>query len=464
MLILLTLLFLVMLTSAIALNLSLLDPRWLFLPAWVLALGLTHANLVIYHSPLLSLSSFLVVVVGVVAFVAGASLGSGPARKALHQRVPTVHFLKKTFFVFFAGMGILYLLAVLAEGASVMSGGLRLETAAHELRQDHWEAYAERSRTLADKVMTVTRPFAIFLALALPAVHRRFRLRKQLMVSCAVGVALEGVLVAGRFLPVFVMLGLFFSYGIYREAYHKRPTDFIGLVKRRPTQTVALLVGGCALSYFMFAVFPAMRSPFLADNVNRFLQVLAGGDIAPWVWFAQDELGLEGFAIFAYGTSYFSSPLMRLTYFLENTDIAQWYYLGAYNFPVFDKALELLIPGWESSWIEIRMRVAAISPFGTNPWRTGVLDIITDFGYLGFAPFLFSYGFLAGRTFVMLHRAIYVEILVLYALLSVNMVSFAFSSKLYIGPFINTVLLCCVVFGVRVFNAQLTRNRGLTHD
>jgi len=197
------------------------------------------------------------------------------------------------------------------------------------------------------------------------------------------------------------------------------------------------------LSYGMLVIFPAARNPALVDNVDKFLANVHTAHVSGWVWSASETPLFSALPVFAFASSYISQPIVKYTFFLETSDVTDWYLMGSYNFPIVAKIASV----WTAdpySWTAIRGDLATISEaygYGVNPWATGIRDLNIDFGIWGTFLAMFLFGAVSQWLYERATRSEMTEWRVVLALAVPMVFFFAFFSPFPIGVFTNTVMV-----------------------
>ena len=302
---------------------------------------------------------------------------------------------------------------------------------------------------MADVVMGATRPMAVFLSVAFPiyAVNR-FYGKALVCVVAFFALVVESGYEAGRLLVMICFVGGVNTYMFVWIMRKRELITFKNLVVKvgfgRILATSFVLF---VVAYFTFGIFPAIRNPDLDKCMDRYLESMSGAVVSDSVRLMSQRFGLPSIQYFAYGTAYMSSPVMRLCFYLEFTDLAETYACGGYNFTHVERVL-FALSDRESTFSETRSRIAEISALGTNPWKTGNFDFILDFGYIGSLFAMALFGYVSNRVYRYAISRPCVEGVVLLSVMQVNIVSFGFSSKFPIGPVMNSIYfaLFLVVF------------------
>jgi hypothetical protein len=98
-----------------------------------------------------------------------------------------------------------------------------------------------------------------------------------------------------------------------------------------------------------------------------------------------DSEAFASLPVFAFASEYSSQPVVKYTFFIEESDVADSHLHGAYNFSIPAKVVSPAT-GRTSSWVGIRADLAEISEqrgYSGNSWATGGRDRNLDFGIWG---------------------------------------------------------------------------------
>ena len=432
---------------------SVVSPDFLFLPAWLLSCILLQMRLIEYYaSEVISIYSFFLIILSIMAFILGVRYqrvknGCVSVNKFGSVGVQYLYLLIL--------MSMIYAIMVVAKLPKLLEIYSSSSYVLNELRAEHWEEQSS-GHDFTSFLMALTRPFAFIIAVSVSIAKKVGRRLFLYVLIVWLMLFLESVLAGGRFQAVLLVLATFFSFVLVREVEYGRRNDVGTLLAGRSVQVLVLSVVGVLGFYVIFGIFPAMRNPNLSASIDTFLGLTSGAKLSDFTWYIEESLGLPNFGVMAYGTSYITSPIMRLTYFLSETDISSWYSLGSYNFPQFGRLMTVFgVDG--AKFYELREDIALVSIFGENPWKTGFLDVVIDFGIVGALIFLFLYGRMCEFFYFSLRVRPTLEKLVLVSFLSVNIFSFAYSSKFYVGPITNTAFLCMIIIFAKKFLSQIGR-------
>jgi len=333
------------------------------------------------------------------------------------------------------------------------SSGYSLETA----RQLHWENAESFRHSPLSLMMSVARPCAMFLVLSFPLYWKNSRLYAFLSASAGALFVLEDMAEGGRSFTAFAIVGCFFAGLLVVE--HYRPHIFrqqavFRLLLSWKLYVVAL--GIFLMAYLLFGVFPVARNPHAALRVDKYVHMHLGSrtSIGTHVNNLSATFDRPDIRHFAYGTGYLTAPLMRMNYLMNESDATRWYFMGGNNFTLLSKVANLFLQRDGYSLKDVKKRIASAQPYGENPWISGVMEVVIDFGVVGCFVFMAVAGWLCSACY---HSALETrrqEWYVLYALLAVIIISFPYASRLRTNAFGLTSLLCFALILVR--NIRLT--------
>ncbi len=319
-----------------------------------------------------------------------------------------------------------------------------------QMRLAHWEE-TEYSHGAMSFTKAVARPMVVILVIMAPSFRGGLPRIAALIGFLVVGFA-ESLLAGGRIFLAFCILGWSISYFLHRDV--QSPQWYIDAAGRlRSSSTfvskVILSVLGVVLLYLCFGVFPIIRETDIVGNEDLHLSWVAGASqVSPLARTVSTTTGIESIAVFAYGSGYITSPMMRSNYLLKETDIKDWLFLGGNNFPVFSKIRALAVGGQTSEQL-VKEKIAAAQTFGKNPWIGGVMDIVIDFGIYGGGFFMFLYGGICGWVFRSMRDLQHPEFLAAASVLSITLIAFPFCSFIRLSVTTFTLMVCFLAVGFR---------------
>ncbi|WP_163726167.1 O-antigen polymerase [Mycolicibacterium psychrotolerans] len=408
------------------------------------------SGMVIYEQPF-STTTFILVLATLVSFVIGASLAGGsraPHRPDLQAPDPACDRTTIGVLCALAGIGVFWIVKDLYGGGFAVLTNFTTESS--RVRNDFWDDFASGNVDVSP-VRSVGIVSCLALATLFPYATR-FKLR-FLQVASAIGavvVVLDSFLLAGRFSLAVLALCLLVSASLV----------YGGQSLRRILTVRRLTIGGLLCFYF-FVVFPTQRNPLLAGSVERSLRYSGDAHFSDWVKSTSEVPGMSWLEVFAYSTSYFSTSLDKLNFFVTDTSALSWYRLGLYNFTQASQVSGAFSDS-VTPWQQTRLDIAAIMRYegwGLNPWSTGIRDLGIDFGLFGIL-FVGLLGFvarkvydrsLAGKTYIGLIAASYV---------SISCLIFAFISPFQIRVISNGFWLLALLLFVRFSSRHFALRRA----
>lgn len=445
---------------------GILEPIFLFTLSWVVSTALLLAGPVEYVS-VLGVVPGVILIGGVASFVVGG-LAARRRRKIVGGRLIDTELadsIGPTRLDCLIGViAIVYacdiFLEWLSSGLFVALGDSGIYS---QLREQHWDSLMKGQKGVRELTRTVGRAAGIFITVSMPGYMRAdVTGRRRFLLLCGLvagtGILLDSLGVAGRFIPAFVALATVYAAVIGLERSRGFPIKLRYIFAKVRTKYGALTVIGLAIvAYGLLVWFPVARNPYLLDNFDLYLYHVSGGSISPNLEWIAELFGEKLVYVSAYSSSYFSSPIVYFNLFYERGDIANWYELGAYNFPILSKAGDI-ITGQTIGWVDIRERLADVSAgwgMGANPWATGIRDFIIDFGNAGTMVALFAYGYLAQSAYRSALRTSRTDVNCITSMVSVTCIVFAYLSAFCIGPIGNTLAFALFLLAARKFWAHL---------
>ncbi len=441
----------------------LIEPGRLFLIPWAASLVLLSLGL-IKHDLIMTMGTFAQLALALSSFWLGSML----ARLVARRRALAPRHLPRPPLVLLGALTFLTVVYVglVAWKAFTTPDILSLQS----LRQQHWENFWTGQTSSLDLLQTLSRSGTIILAASLPYLHAtRARLRFQLASTGGILALLsETLLAGGRGLAMNVLVVLAISWLLVYMAREQTPSPIRHLWRRHKTRALTLGMVGTLLMYTLLAVFPVSRNSALADpeRIDTFLGFAHGAALSERSWWLSEHLPVPLLPQMIYGLAYLMMPIPRYTFFIENSDIEEWYAMGQYNWPTLAK-LRSVITGKRNTWIEYRAEIGSISEqygYSPNPWATGVRDFVIDFGVIGAAFALFIFGFLAQNLYHSVVARPRMEKVVFYGLIGLVIARFAFSSMFVVGPVLNTLYLSAALAVLMSVARTVGRHRdaGLT--
>jgi hypothetical protein len=415
---------------------SYLEPPVIFLGAWSIIVAFLLAGLVTYDR-VLSVKSCVFLIASIAAFVVGAVA----ARTIWRPRSDAVRpgstgvLSAATGWFLIAGSLVYLLLQVWDLRQFLAAGGF----AAMSLSEVREEFLGEATVALSPfgVAKAIARATALMLAAGVPAL---IRMRRKWLayfgVVSAVALLSESILAGGRIVLAYAALSM-----IYMHLHAAQAAGETVVLRARRLFALGTIVIG--MFYGLLVVFPAARNPDLVDRTDLFLGFVHNAQVSTWVWKVSDSEAFASLPVFAFASTYLTQPVVKYTFFLEESDVEDWHLHGAYNFPIPAKVISLAT-GRPSSWVAIRADLAEISEqrgYSGNPWATGIRDLSIDFGVWGTMIALFLIGAGCQWLYEVSVSSRMLEWRIACALAAPVSFFLAFFSPFPIGVFSNTIAI-----------------------
>ncbi len=420
---------------------SVWHPGMIMTGSWIFMLLFQQLNLVHYAYPVISPELILLqsIYVGVFLFGAVAPVPGLASQAISASDSRPQEGIDLIVVILIIGLIVLSLITgfdIYRTGAAVLD--------IRQIRMDIWEQQDVYSHDLASFTKALTRPMVMALVIMAPSFRHGIPRIAAWIGFLVAGVG-ESLLAGGRFNLGICMVGWTISYLLN---IMRRSTSLNQLVAGRQRTKMSALgkimlpLGAVVSLYLCFGVFPSIRNPDLIDKEDYYLSLQTGeSKISPECRNLSRRTGLESIAVFAYGTHYMTSSMMRSDYLLHNANVGEWLFLGGNNFPQFSKLRTMLLGG-RTSEQAAKERIADTQPFGKNPWIGGVIDVVIDFGYFGGAVFMFIYGVTCGMVYRGYQRGGQPEILAAASILSISLIAFPYTSLIRTSAGTNTLIVC----------------------
>ena len=423
------------------LDVEVLEPPLVFLAGWLVIGGVLAMQFVAYNK-VFSFESYVLLVVGISFFIAGALVRRGNAKSVrLAPNGNSVQYLPSTTVLLVCGSAVYVFLQVREIVEFLLGSGLSAATLS-ALRQSHTELALQGLLGAEHVAKATARIFATILTISLPMYWRDGRRLYVLLAGfCFVVLTMESLMHGGRSLVAFIILAIVYMNLLLKSACVPGMEGQVGDARYR--RKIYSLLGFTLFFYLAFVVFPPLRNPELVNDIDFFLNVLHESQTSDWVHTISQVPGFGWVAMVAYGTAYLSQPIVKLTFFLDESDIANWYTMGAYNFPYLSK-ISAALGGGVDSWVTIRERIAlpsVASGYPINPWASILRDFVIDFGYFGAVTAMFVFGYFAQAAYSFAMKSGTAEWLLLAGLIGPICFVSAFFSPFPIGFVSNTLAI-----------------------
>jgi hypothetical protein len=422
---------------------DLLSPATVLLSTWLAVAVFLMSGLVVYDRVFTG-ASFLSLLAAVGFFVIGTAV---TRRYCIRRRAAAgggqpehapVACWRITEYILISA-AIAYIALVARDVLAFLASGGLTPAALVELRAEHNELALESRVTIASMLRAIVRAGATLLAIGTPGFVRGRRvLASVLGVTSILALSSESLLAGGRVVIAHITVAM--VYVLFLTSTRGRASGRL-IQSRIRFSVIALCLG--MMGYAMFVVFPALRNPDLAGDVDFFLGLLHDARLGDWVTSASDAPGMGWLPVFAFASCYVSQPIVKYTFMMAESDIESWYKLGALDFPLLSKAATALT-GSANPWAAIRAELDSISVlhgYAANPWSTGVRDLVADFGYVGMCLAMFAFGALWEAIYQKARHSPMLEWKIAAGAAAVMVFFFAFFSPFPLGIFSNTLLL-----------------------
>lgn len=380
---------------------SLLDPAAIFIMTWGLVTGFLVSGIVrVTH--VMSTTSFIAASGAVIGFTVGAFLSRHRKLRAPLAPQPR----RRVNIPISIGLTLVVL------GAAAFIAGTRLPAIlSGAFSPENWNTIREANYATSQAgitrvtgiLVTFAVGAAIVAAVGLPLWPKY---GPGLIPLSLIGwgiVIMNAMQSAGRFLLMFVLASTVYCWLLHRTPAGKLPSASHAWRRLPIEQRFFAVVALCAVIWFTFAIFPAIRDPGLVGNEFASIEAAHEGEVGFLTRFMVERLGWDQFATFAYGLAYLSEPIPKLTFYLDTTDLEETYALGEYSVPLVSQT-QSAITGERTDFSQIRESIATHSinlGYTPNPWSTSARDFSIDFGLFGMPVAFLFLGYVARSAFVL---------------------------------------------------------------
>jgi hypothetical protein len=422
-------------------------PARLFLIPWIGSVILITSN-VIHFDNVFTVDSFFSITLSLVAFVVGAILIKGRFK---YRKIRNNNYaFSRSSILILTFFSAIYILLVSQDilTSSILKGGINIDF--NGLRQEHWEEHEVASVNLTSILKSIGRSATFILGCSW-LILKKSKNNKLLSLLALVGIIMivfENLIDAGRSLATYLVFCILYLQLLLRYRANSS--------KRYLPLRTKLRIGifGLLLVYLLLGVFPFLRNSKTATNLNKWLAFKHDAYITDMVFDVSEKVpGMQGIPNLIYGASYFSLPIVKYTFFIEEGNVHKWYQLGVFNFPVVEKFF-----GSKGQTKEIRDKIAMISikkKYNTNPWATSLRDFVIDFGLWGGILLFFFLGVFFQGIFELGIRTSSIEIIVLASLIGLSTVLLAYSSPLRITYTSQTIYFCIFLHIINTIQRKL---------
>jgi hypothetical protein len=325
-------------------------------------------------------------------------------------------------------LAVTYIALTLPQVSKVLTSSIS------DLRKEHWDsAYDEKGGF--GVIYALARAGAGFYMICIPQFFKEKRTLSVIIgLFSAALIFVETAAAGGRYVFLFFSLATAINYYAQRNQASQTRLKF------------AYIIMGFVVLYFVLAVFPLIRNPYLASEPMPYFAYV--DDVVPAPWILQLSSGtLRNHLIgFSFTTTYLTVTPYKLQFYIENMRAQHGLMLGSYNI----KYLSFMprIFGIDTpDFVKMREYISDISyvaGYSGNPWSTGFRDLYLDFGKVGsvFASLFLGYFLTKWSSFVYnstntIERSI-------GAIASCSGLVFSFLSPFVVPPVLNLLLLLLV--------------------
>lgn len=434
-------------------KLSVLEPISIFGLSWILNAFLLAVNYLNFHQAVFTLESFLFASFGIWMFVIGAVFAKsvlGRYKELDIRNIDLSLLNSKKWMYIFEVFIFVYIISIFLIYA--LPGSLSFDLSS--LRQQHWENYENYNRSstgILEIARALARCFAIFKFISFPFLKYVRYQRRHVIGALLSGLflLLETYLEGGRGMLVFIFTTMIYLFILTRRNGRLLISDIFSRQNIRIALRFSWLL--VIVIYVLMVWFPKNRNPLLLDNFGAYLSYGSRASLSSSAESVADIISPGVTLPFFFSLTYFTTPIPTLTFFFENSDFTHWNYLGAYNFPLFNKLIEL-ITSQKTSWLDIRYRIAeplARLSYAINPWATGFRDLIIDFGIWGSLIFLFFFGFACQILYNIVFRKPRIEMVLLMSQIISIAIFFGFYSSFFLGFVMYPIIIIILIMIIR---------------
>lgn len=197
--------------------------------------------------------------------------------------------------------------------------------------------------------------------------------------------------------------------------------------------------------------FPVARNPDLLNNYDYYLDYSSKASLSTEARSLGYNVGSRIMLPLYFGLSYFVTPIPTMTFYFNYTDFTEWNYLGAYNFPILSKLINLYFEE-PYSWLQIRGKLSVPlvqMGYSDNPWATGIRDLIIDFGIWGTLLFITMFGYFAQYYFFGTLEKFSMEKVLILTLIEITIITFGFFGSLFSGYLQYSIILIIVIMTLK---------------
>jgi hypothetical protein len=402
-------------------GMPIIAPGRLFIIPWLLSTILIISN-IIHFDDVFSFRTFISLSFALIAFVVGAILSkSFFHNRKVHIEIEELHIGQLSSFTILFFSIVYIILSGEDTISSFINGKIHLNL--NELRQDHWEEHENSDVSVLGVIKSIGRSTTLLLAIFYIIIYDslKYKYVKIIALIALSFLMLETLMEAGRSLIVYSIFCMFyirilmkFRKNIKRKYISKRQKIIIGL---------SSVIG----IYLLLGVFPFMRNSKISMDLNKWLAFKHEARISDKILSLPDKSKVfSGVPYLVYGSSYFSLPIVKYNFFVEEGEVHKWYRSGGFNFSIVSKLM-----GTKEALKETRNQIAILSSkekYNPNPWATALRDFVIDFGLLGGIFLFFAIGIIFQAVFEYAVRTKHIEVIMLIALCALSTMLLPYSS------------------------------------
>jgi oligosaccharide repeat unit polymerase len=427
---------------ASVLRINILEPIKIFLVPWIMMMSLILAGFV-WYDKIFNVTTYFITILSIISFFAGALINRSISKKrgCSHSNISLRNYSKKNQKILSIG-AIVYFIFVTNDLVELIISGIDISLRSFYI--EHWAEYHENEKDIFILMKNLAEVCALFSAISLPIFIKNKISKFVIFISIVSWLVIiaSSIIEGTRFMMALLFIASAYIV-IYLNAINISEDVRRKRERKKIQQNKLLIIGAVSVLIVLFVVYPSARNPDLAGDVNYSLNRHHESRLGVWVSeFSQYKM-LEWLPVFAFGTSYLSHPIVKLTFFTEESDLDKMYAGGAYNFPIYSRLKSVFSDDKISQRKMIRNEIAEISTshgYTPNPWSTGIRDIVIDYGYVGTVVFLFLFGYFSQYIYQLSLKRREPEWLILTTITIVSCALFAMLSPFGLGVIINSFL------------------------
>ena len=433
------------------------EPMKVFIIPWIIMLTLIASGLV-WYDKIFNITTFFATILSVLAFYSGALLKRCTYKASLNTRskIEIKTFSNFNLAVIILGT-ILYFIFVLIDLKAIFTGIGLSDISLQLFYKKHWAQYHDAEKDVFVVIKNISEVCALLVGMSLSVFHKNKNNKIFIFISLIAWFSIisSAMLEGTRFMIAVLFVSSAYIYVLVNNT-NSNIVDGSAQVKSSSNKGMKKIYFRASVIFViisLFIIYPAVRKPELAENVNQSLNRHHNSELGGWVSDVSNIKGLGWLPVFAFGTSYLSHPIVKYTFFTNVSDIEDWYMWGAYNFPIYSR-VKSIFKDDVSGRKDARQKIAEISKeygYTTNPWATGIRDLVIDFGYIGTIIFLFLFGYFSQYVYQKSLLKRESEWLLINTITIVSCAIFAFLSPFGLGIIINSLLFSVLLISTKRF-------------